>query len=110
MTAVVAHFVEYRSGQQIRTGDRLLAARVVANFPLQILPAQPIASLRIARKEQDVARCGQLDRQHETRVVSRRIELQRHRFRSSHPRGVDAAPRLIMDLVTGRLFVDAAIV
>jgi hypothetical protein len=41
---------------------------VVANFPLQILPAQPIASLRIARKEQDVARCGQFDRQHETRV------------------------------------------
>src|ERR1700686_1951961 len=42
MTAVVAHFVEYRSGQQIRTGDRLLAARVVANFPLQILPARQL--------------------------------------------------------------------
>jgi hypothetical protein len=102
MAAVVAHFVEYRSGQQIWTGgDRRLAAGA-ANFPLQILPAQPIAALRIAREKQDFACCGQFDRQDETRIVSRRIELQGHRFRIFHPRRVNAAPRLIMDLVTDR--------
>ena len=88
VAAMMANLIEHRSSQEVGPGH----GRVGVKLPLQVLPREPVADLRIRGEQQDLAAVDQLERQHQACIVGRTVQLQR-KFRGGvHIGIVDAAP------------------
>src|SRR5271166_1944879 len=92
VAAVVAYLVEDGALQQVCRRYLLVAVQC----PVYLLPGQPIADLGVRREQQHLAAGRQLDRQYQTRVIGRRVEVQRKLRGSSQPVLIDPPPTLIL--------------